>query len=54
MISFDFDVLQGYYLARPPTEEDLLAMLADEAAGSAAVLDPVRSSAFTSAVARPS
>jgi EAL domain-containing protein (putative c-di-GMP-specific phosphodiesterase class I) len=48
MVSFDFDVLQGYYLARPLTEEDLLAMVADEAAG-ADLVDPV-----SSAVARPS
>jgi EAL domain-containing protein (putative c-di-GMP-specific phosphodiesterase class I) len=32
MLAFDFDVLQGYYLARPLTETDLMAMVKDEAA----------------------
>ncbi|HEY7947197.1 MAG TPA: EAL domain-containing protein, partial [Acidimicrobiales bacterium] len=32
MRAFDFDILQGYYLARPLTEADLLAMVHDEKA----------------------
>jgi len=30
MVAFDFDILQGYHLARPLTEKDLLVALLDE------------------------